>query len=70
MAYQLESKVEQYPRIAVENFVAETIQEHWDRTVRKMDNPQNDEEKNIYGLLGNLKKRRDVLSKEILTVYV
>ena len=62
-AYQLESKVAQYPRIAVENFVAETIQEHWDRTVREMDNPQNDKEKNIYRLFGNLKKVQGCIVK-------
>ena len=50
-AYQLESKVAIYPRIALSNFVAETIIEHWNRIALEMDNPKTEEEILKYRIL-------------------
>lgn len=63
-AYQLESKVAIYPRIALSNFVAETIIEHWNRIALEMDNPKTEEEVLTYSILGNVKRFQGCIVKK------
>lgn len=57
-AYQMESKVAIYPRIAITPFVAETLIDNWNRIVLEMDNPKTDHDKQVYSLLGNVKRQQ------------
>ena len=63
-AYQLESKTAIYPRIALNNFVAETIIEHWNRIALEMDNPKTEKEALIYSMIGNAKRLEGCIVKK------
>ena len=70
-AYKLENEIAQYPRIVVENFVAETILVHWNKTVEEMDNPQIDYEKTIYYGIGNPKRQQGcVIRQDYDSIYM
>ena len=62
-AYKLENAVAKYPRIAIDDFVAETILSHWNKVVYEMDHPKTDEEKLKYELFGNLKREQGCVVK-------
>lgn len=70
-AYQLESSVAIYPRIAVEPYVAEKLLEHWYKVVAEMENPKTETEKQIYTLLGNPKIMQGcIIKKDFDGVYM
>lgn len=70
-AYQLESNVAIYPRIAVEPFVAEKLLEHWYKVVIEIENPKTEKEKQIYDLLGNVKLTQGcIIKKDFDGVYM
>ena len=62
-AYQLESKVAIYPRIALSDFVAETIIENWNRIATEMDNPKTEGDKILYSMFGNIKRQQGCVVK-------
>lgn len=63
-AYQLESKVAIYPRIALSSFVAENIIENWNRIVLEMDHPKAKKEKMMCSMFGNIKRQHGCIVKK------
>lgn len=54
-AYQLESKVAIYPRIVLNNYVAEKIIDNWNRVVYDMDYPTTEKDIMMWNIIGNVK---------------
>lgn len=63
-AYQLENKVAIYPRIVIEESVADSVVSYWNRIAEEMDNPKNEMEKSIYQVLGNAKLIQGCIVKQ------